>query len=77
MQLSMQNARSPAAPAAKTILQPIKVPRVQGRNAHSKPTGSRKAKKMRKVKRVSRLVVETLNCPSKSNDVAGGIFQQT
>jgi hypothetical protein len=50
-QLSMQNARSPAVPAAKTMLQPIKVPRVQRRYAHSKPTDSRKAKKVRKVKR--------------------------
>ena len=50
-QLSMQNARSPAGPTARTAPQPTKVPRVQGRNAHSEPTDARDAVKMRKVKR--------------------------
>jgi hypothetical protein len=47
--LSMQNARSPLARGS--VSRVTRLPRVQRRNAHSKPTGSREAKKTRKVKR--------------------------
>ena len=49
--LSMQNARSPLAQARGSVSRVTRLLRVQRRKAHSKPTGSREAKKTRKVKR--------------------------
>jgi len=50
-QLSMQNARSPAAPAARSVPRATTLPKARRRNARPKSTVGREAKKARKVKR--------------------------